>query len=215
MALDVGAIEVAACLSAWGTFNSLINYKSGSESTITQLVMKLFIFFLFNRLTRGQPEPSLLPNHLHDDIRYTACQNEFFQRVLGRGIPAEYIDDAPIAVKCPTNDRAISGSVIGWEQKWDNWFDESINKFKVAFYFANSFGTFTREEKSNIRTILAQFNEKTCVKLVEVEKSDPEYFTKIRVHQASKIFFETYSEYFEVVKLKKWNIQYISKKNLV
>ena len=27
-------------------------------------------------------------------------------------------------------DRAVSGSVIGWEMKWDNNFDENIAKFK-------------------------------------------------------------------------------------
>ena len=84
----------------------------------------------------------------------------------------ENFDASPTIIPCPDNDRAISGTVIGWEMRWDMNFDSTLGKFKVPFYFDRSEFPFATKEKETIRDILRQYERFTCVKLVEVSKND-------------------------------------------
>ena len=45
------------------------------------------ILFLIISGNFGKSENSGFPAHLHDDIRFTNCQNDFFESVLGKGVP--------------------------------------------------------------------------------------------------------------------------------
>ena len=63
---------------------------------------------------------------------------------------------------------------------WNQNFNAKINKYEVGFYFIDGFD---ETRKNTIRTKFTEFARDTCVKMVEVDKSNSAYKNKIEVQQ--------------------------------
>ena len=89
------------------------------------------------------------------DIRLTRKQNKIFQELFGNKITRSVRKSA----------RAIAGGAQ--VSLWDENYDAAEDHFPLAYYF-DSNGSHTEKQRNIIRNSFDQFDDYTCVKMVEV-----------------------------------------------
>ena len=102
------------------------------------------------------------------DIRLTGYQTKIFQEIL----------EKKIASSTDKSARAIAGS--GQVQLWDENYDATEDRFLLAYYF-DSNPSHTEKQKDLIRKSFGQFGDYTCVKMVEVSRSDHRFKHKLQI----------------------------------
>ena len=100
------------------------------------------------------------------DITYTSCQAEMM-RANGMDIPDSNIDQNidDDAYCSDPDEEAPSGALDNSVNYWKGHFNELTKKYEVPYMFD---GSHTESLKRVIRRKLMEFNEKTCVNLVEI-----------------------------------------------
>ena len=93
------------------------------------------------------------------DIRLTENQTKIFQEILGKNFASSTVKSM----------RAIAGGAQ--VRLWDENYDAAEDRFLLAYYF-DSNPSHTEKQKDLIRKSFGQFGDYTCVKMVEVSRSD-------------------------------------------
>jgi len=104
-----------------------------------------------------------------DDIRYTRCQADLFDK-LGVQIPETHVHDFPdqecdVENEVGTAPNALDNTV----RKWDQNFNQSTNKFEIAYCFD---GSHSSDVQQTIKNKLDEFARDTCVALINTPSHD-------------------------------------------
>ena len=102
------------------------------------------------------------------DIRLTENQTKIFQEILRKKIASSNKKSA----------RAIAGG--GQVRLWNENYDVREDRFLLAYYF-DSNSSHTEKQKDLIRKSFGQFGDYTCVKMVEVSRSDNRFKYKLQI----------------------------------
>lgn len=121
---------------------------------------------IINSLENSHGDSNHSSKEIFGDITYTSCQAAMM-RAKGMDIPDSSIDqNIDDDAYCTDLDQEFpSGALDNTVNYWKDHFNELTKKYEVPYMFD---GSHTESLKRVIRRKLKEFNEKTCVNLVEL-----------------------------------------------